>query len=252
MEEIDNEMNEEVEELENDIDELEALNSKANDVKERLLKAWSSGNIHEAFGILVEDMRPWYIRWLLNRFPSFSVDDAEECFGDAIASTHSRDPETVNNIYRYLFTCVRRNAIDQVKERKPFVRLDPEWIEAASDESLLSIAEVALDEELTVRVDQLRQLYELTLPKLSPNRQRLTLLLLEGPGLTNEELAEIMEMTKDALKSLKSRTLADLRRLLPVSAEELGLDFNQVLNPPPEVFEVRPFLPSEDNGDGGE
>ena len=252
MGELDDEINEQIEELENDIDELEELDSQTIDVKERLLKAWSSGNIHEAFGILVVDMWPWYIRWLLKRFPSFSVDDAEECLDDAIESIHNRDPETVNNIYNYLFTCVRRNAINLVNERKSFVRLDPEWVEAASDESLLKIAEVALDGELTVRVDQLRRLYDLTLPKLSPNRRRLALLLLERTGLTNEELAEMMEMTKDALKSLKSRTLADLRRLLPISAEELGLDFNQVLNPLPEVFEERPFLPSEDNEDGGE
>ena len=132
------------------------------------------------------------------------MDDAEECLDDAIESIHNRDPETVNNIYNYLFTCVRRNAINLVNERKSFVRLDPEWVEAASDESLLKIAEVALDGELTVRVDQLRRLYDLTLPKLSPNRRRLALLLLERTGLTNEELAEMMEMTKDALKSLKS------------------------------------------------
>ena len=61
MGELDDEINEQIEELENDIDELEELDSQTIDVKERLLKAWSSGNIHEAFGILVVDMWPWYI-----------------------------------------------------------------------------------------------------------------------------------------------------------------------------------------------
>ena len=58
----------------------------------------------------------------------------------------------------------------------------------------------------------------------------------------------MMDISKEALKSLKSRTLSDLRRLLPISADELGIDFEQVLSPTPEVLGVRTFLPSEENG----
>ena len=200
----------------------------------------------------MEDLKLWYVRWLLTRFSSISVDDAEECVDAAIESVYNRGNQKVKNVYNYLFTCVRRNALDLVYERKPFVPLDPEWIEGASDDRLLVIAEVALEEELTVRVDQLRKLYALTLPKLSQNRRRLVLLLVERAGFSNEELAGMMGMSKEALKPLKSRTLSDLRHLLPISAEELGIDFEQVLRPTPEVFELRPLLPSEDNGEDGE
>ena len=103
-----------------------------------------------------------------------------------------------------------------------------------------------------MRVDQLRKLYALTLPKLAPGRRRLAeLLLVNGAGSSNENLAEMMDISKEALKSLKSRTLSDLRRLLPISADELGIDFEQVLSPTPEVLGVRTFLPSDDNGEGG-
>ena len=199
----------------------------------------------------MEDVRPRCIGWLLNRFSSISTEDAEDCCDAAIDGVLRRGPERVRDVYNYLFTSARNAALDLVQERKHFVQVDPEWIEGASDDRLLVIAEAALDEELTVRVDQLRKLYALTLPKLAPSRRRLAeLLLVDGAGSSNEDLAEMMDISKEALKSLKSRTLSDLRRLLPILADELGIDFEQVLSPTPEVLGVRPFLPSEDNGEG--
>ena len=218
-------------------------------MRERLQAAWSSGRIHEACGFFVDDVRPRCIGWLLNRFSSISKEDAEDCFDAAIDSVLRRDPEKVNDVYNYLFTSARNNALDLVQERRHLARFDPEWIEGASDDRLLVVAEAALDEELTVRVDQLRRLYALTLPRLAPRRRRLTeLLLVDGVGSSNEELAEMMGISKEALRSLKSRTLSDLRRLLPISADELEINFEQVLSPPPEVLSAQPFSPSEDNG----
>ena len=228
------------------------LDAEADDVRERLQQAWASGNIHEALGILVDDVRPRCVRWLLNRFSSISEEDGDGCFGDAVEGVYDRGPDTVRNVYNYVFTSAKNKTLNLVEERKHFVRLDPEWLEGANDDRLLVIAEAALDEELTVRVDQLRQLYSLTLPKLAPNRRRLALLLAERAELGNEGLERTMGMSKGALKSLKSRTLSDLRSLLPVVAEELGIDFEQVLSPTPEVLRVLPFRPSEDNWEGGE
>ena len=229
---------------------MEELNAGTDDVRERLQAAWSSGRIHEACGVLVDDVRPRCIRWLLNRFSSISTEDAEDCCDAAIDSVLRRDPEKVNDVYNYLFTSARNKALDLVQERKHFAPFDPEWIEGASDERLFVISEAALDEELTIRGDQLRKLYALTLPKLAPRRRHLVeLLLVDGAGSSNEVLAEMMDTSKEALKSLKSRTLSELRRLLPISADELGIDFEQVLSPPPEVLSARPFLPSEDNGE---
>ena len=239
---------------------MEELDAGIDDVRERLQAAWSSGRIQEACGLLVEDVRPRYIRWLLNRVSSISMEDAEDCVDAAIDGVLRRGPDKVSDVYNYLFTCARNAAFDLVQERKNLVffdpdkhdvSFDPEWIEGASDDRLLEIAEAALDEELTLRVHQLRKLYALTLPKLAPRRRRLAeLLLVDGAGSSNEDLAELMETSKDALKSLKSRTLSDLRHLLPIAADELGIDFDQVLSPTPEVLSVRPFLPSEDNEEG--
>ena len=231
---------------------MEELNTGTDDVRERLQAAWSSRRIHEACGILVDDVRPRCIGWLLKRFASISEEDAEDCFHAAIYSVLRRGSEKVNDVYNYLFTSARNNALDLVQERKHFAPFDPEWIEGASDDRLLVIAEAALDEGLTVRVDQLRKLYALTLPKLAPRRRHLAeLLLVDGAGSSNEALAEMMDISKEALKSLKSRTLSDLRNLLPISADELGIDFEQMLSRPPlEVLSARPFFPSEDNGEG--
>ena len=232
---------------------MEVLDTKPDEVRERLGGAWGSGRIAEACGILVEDVKLRCVGWLLRGFSSISKEDAEYCFDAAIDSVLRRGPEKVNDVYNYLFTSAKNNAFDLVQERKYFASLDPELVEGAIDDRLFVVAEAALDEELTVRVDQLRKLYALTLPKLAPRRRRLTeLLLVHGAELSNEELAEVMEISKEALKSLKSRTLSDLRRLLPISADDIGIDFEQVLSPSPDVLSARPILPSEENGEGSE
>ena len=228
------------------------LNSETDIVKERLRDAWNSGRIHEACGLLVEDVRPRCIGWLLNNVSAISEEDAEDCFDAAVEGVLSGRPERVRDVYNYVFTSVRNAALDIVQERKNFVRVDLDWIEGVNDNRLLIIAEASLDEELTLRVGQLRKIFALTLPKLAPGRRRLTrLLLTDGAGKSNEDLASTMDISKDALKSLKSRTLSDLRRLLPISADELGIDFDQVLSPPPEVLGVRPLLPSAENEECG-
>ena len=226
-----------------------------DDVRERLQKAWISGDINETCGILLHDVEPRCMRWLLSRFQSISEEDAEECFDAAVEGVlrRSTEPEKVNDVYNYVFTSARNGALDLVKEREWFVPLDPELLEGASDDRLLVIAEAALDEEMTVRGYQLKQLFALALPKLAKNRRRLAELLLgEGERLSNEDLARTMGLSKSALKSLKSRTLSDLGRLLPIAAEELGIDFEEVLSPTLDVLKVQHSLPSENNGECGE
>ena len=56
-----------------------------------------------------------------------------------------------------------------------------------------------------------------------PERQRVALALCHYQGLRNDEAAEIMEVTVDALESLLARARRTLRdRLRPVAAELLG------------------------------
>ena len=229
------------------------LDTKTDDVRERLQRAWASEDIQGTCGILLADVEPRCMRWLLHNFQSLSEEDAEDCFNAAIEGVLRRGSEKVRDVYIYLFTSARNGALNLVRERKRFVPLDPELVEGASADRLLVIAEAALDEEITVRVDQLKQIFALALPKLAKNRRRLAELLLgEGTGLSSEDLARTMGLSKTALKSLKSRTLSDLRRLFPIAAEELGIDFEQVLSPTPDVLKVQPFLPFENNGECGE
>ena len=230
---------------------MQETDTKTDEVRERLDEAWISGGTAEVCGIFMEVVRPRCIKWLLNWSSSISMEDAEECVDAAIESVLIRGPDRVNDVYNYLLASAKYKALDLLQERNHFTPFDPEWIERAGDDRLFVVAEAALDEELTLRVVQLRKLFALALPKLAPNRQRLVALWLEGGVRTNNEnLAEMMGISKGALKSLKSRALSDLRELLPLSADELGIDFKQVLNPLPEVLSTRPSIPSEENGEG--
>lgn len=244
---------------------MEPPTNDADDLKERLGAAWAAGRRPETCAILLEEVMPRVCRWLLSKF-SISEEDAEDCFHDAVGGLLPREPSHVNNVYSYVFTSAQNKAIDLVHERGRLVHYDPDqdigeesglddspWesrgsLVDAKPDALVVLAEAALEEELTLREYQLQQIFTLTLIKLVPSRRRLTeLLLIHGPRTGNDQLAEMMNISEGAIKSLKSRTLSDLRLLLPVAADALGFDFEHVLRPPPEGLFLPPVLPSEDN-----
>ena len=245
-----------------------------SDVAERLNNAWHSHNIAEACGILMDDVMPRCLKWLLNGFghQGVSHEDTEDCFNDAVEGLLKRDPSKVNNPYNYVFTSAKNTALDLLRERKHLVRYNPEWDgseEHVGDDAdgsarrstlgwhadiLQIITEAVLDAEVTARGDQLRAVFGITLPKLAPARRRLIELFLDrGADITNATLAGFMNRSETALKSLKSRTFDDLRDLLPLSAHELGINFYHFLAPSPEISVRRPSFPSpeEDIEPGG-
>ena len=113
---------------------------------------------------------------------------------------------------------------------------------------LTDLAEVALEEGLIARSDQLRLIFQHILTKLPANRRTLTEVLLErGPDTPNAELAEIMKRSESAIKSLKSRTFADLRNLIPVCAEDVGIDFASLVAPEEDSGVGNSEIPSDDD-----
>ena len=239
------------------------------DVNSRLFTAWSTNNLAEACGILLDTVVPRCIKWLLGKFAGqgLSYEDCEDCVDHGVEGLLRRNPEQINNPYSYVFTSAKNAALDMLQERKHFVRYDPEWRGDDEDQSgdwrdvpqlekitwntdtMLMVAEAALDVELTARDEQLRQVFQIALPKLAPGRRRLVEALLEhGATVANAVLADIMNQSETAIKSLKSRTFMDLRRLLPVTADELGINFDSLVAPEPEVLTRDSDIPSEDEG----
>ena len=219
--------------------------------------------------MLVEEVQPRCVQWLLRQFghQGLLYEDCEDCFNGAVEGLLKRDSRGVEDPYNYVFTSAKNAALDMLQEGKFFVRYDPDWQkndDSVKDwnevtqpkkttwnpETMLIVAEVALDTEiieLIERDEQLRTLFQATLPKLSPNRRRLVEVLLEhGSNITNATLADIMVLSESAIKSLKSRTFDDLRRLLPTTADELGINFDLLLAPEPEALVRNPVIPSEE------
>ena len=238
------------------------------DLKLRLAEAWKVDNIAETCGVLVDEVRPRCVKWLLSSFSNLSIEDCEDCFNDGVEGLLKRKPEHVNDPYNYVFTSAKNAAFDILRERKLIVQYNPDWYgdedsteywsEGAQSsnaswptEAMLIVAEVALDveiAEITVRDEQLRTAFQATLPKLVPNRRRLVEVLLEhGANIANAVLADIMDSTETAVKSLKSRTFDDLRHLIPVAAGELGINFDILLAPEPEALVRNPVIPSEED-----
>ncbi len=235
----------------------------APDVKLRLAESWKAGNVAEACGILVDEVMPRCVKWLINNFSNLSQED---CFDDGVEGLLKRTPSRVNDPYNYLFTSAKNSALDILRERKSIVRYDPDWQgdddwsnnwseitqsreSTWSSEAILIVAEVALDAEIveiTERDEQLRTVFQVALPKLAPNRRRLVEVLLEhGANIPNAVLADIMDRSETAVKSLKSRTFRELRCLLPISADEVGINFGLLLAPEPEALVRNPIIPSE-------
>ena len=238
------------------------------DVKLLLAEAWKGDNIAEACGILVDDIMPRCVQWLLGKFhrQGLSYEDFEDCFNDGVEGLLKRSPEQVPDPYNYVFTSALHAAFDTLRERNYIVQHDPDWhgsddepikdwndTPAAeevdwSSEAMLIVAEVSVDAELSVREEQLKAIFRISLLKLAPNRRRLVEALLEhGANIANAVLADIMGRSETAIKSLKSRTIADLRYLLPSSADELGINFDLLVAPEPEALIRNPVIPSEED-----
>ena len=240
----------------------------APDVKSRLIDAWKAGKIAATCGVLVDEVSQRCVQWLLRKFHSqgLSFEDCEDCFNDGVEGLLNRSPEQVKDPYNYVFTSALYAAYDMLGERKHVAQYDPNWLEADdelladwsnvpqagminwSPEAMQIVAEVAVDAELSVRVEQLRAIFRTTLLRLAPNRRRLVEVLLEhGPTTANAVLADIMGRSETAIKSLKSRTLSDLHDLLPSSADELGINFGVLVSPDPEALVQNPVIPSEED-----
>ena len=235
------------------------------DTRERLGTAWRNGSTAEALGILNDDVRRWCVRWLIGRFghQGISEEDAEDCFSDAMEGLLNRDASKVSDPYNYVFTSAKNAALDTLDERKRLVKRNPEW-EGQEDDideygggsvastpsawtsrDLLIVTEATLDIEVSGRTEQLRNLYRHVLPKLKPARRRLVEVLLErGADISVAALADVMNSSMSAVRSLKSRTFSDLRTILPTSAQEMGIDFDQFVTQVPEVIDRIPLIPS--------
>ena len=218
--------------------------------------------------MLVDEVQPRCIHWLLRRFnhSGLSYEDCEDCYNDAVEGLLRRGSNSVQDPYNYVFTSARNAALDLIKERRSFVNYDPEWqydncglSSGSSDalepsktlwtvEAMTSVAESALDTEISARDEQLRAILLIALPKLPYRRRYLVEILLEtGANVSNTVLADLMDSSESAIKSLKSRTFAELRNLIPSCANELGIDFDLLLAAEPDVFVQELIVPSEDN-----
>ena len=238
---------------------------KPSDLKERLTSAWHSQFTNLTCAILVEEVMPRCVGWLINRYQGLSHEDSEDCFHEAVEGLLKRPSHKVNDPYNYVFTSAKNVALDLLMERKNIVHYDPEWEGSQDADNYDSggakgvdtrrhigtfrvIAEAVLDVEVSIRDEQIRDVFDITLPKLAPARRRLLELLMDrGADITNTALADLMGITEIALKSLKSRTFRDLRDILPTVAESLGVSFDHLLSPPPEVLFRRSAIPSPDD-----
>jgi len=241
--------------------------ARTNDIKERISGAWGTGDVAEVCGLLVDHVMPRCIRWLLSKYGQggLSYEDAEDCFNHGIEKLLERAdcPDKVTDPYNYIWTCAKNEAVDILRENSRAVPLDPEWLAedgggssgqdvgAIDPERWLRqepsvLAEAALDAEIDARQDQIRDMLRLALAQMTDGRQRIIQLLLEhGPSRPSQLLAELLGQTEGTVRSLKKRAFDDLRRLLPWAAEQLRLDFAQVLRQEPEVEVARePSLPS--------
>ena len=217
---------------------------------------------------MIDGVIPRCVKWLLNDFghQGLSEEDCEDCVGHGVKGLLERESSQVDDPYNYIFTSAKNAAIDILLERRFVVRYDPEWLEddnvssndwsevpqpgrrALAPEAMLFVAEAALDVAITARTEQLQAIFRVAMFKLPANRRRLVEVLLEhGPTTANVVLADIMERSETAIKSLKSRTFEDLRGLLPASADELGIDFDLLLASEPEALARNRSIPSDED-----
>lgn len=247
--------------------------SQSDDVQGRLASAWLGGRIDEACGILIDEVQSRCVKSLLSKYGGkLSYEDCEDCFDYGVEKllSHKDNPGDISNPYNYVWTCAVNEGMDMMRERGQIVRFDPDWLGSQEEDSAdelvppstptswhshtaLVVAEVALDAELhdSKHVETIKEVLSLAVRRLPPQRQRLIGVLLEHEVdvSNNKLLAELMDMSDTAVRSLKSHALQDLRILFPAAAQELGVDISRLIVLEPEVLTPEPpKLPSTDEG----
>lgn len=150
---------------------------------------------------------------LLRYFRCYSVESAEDLVGQVLLQVVrdlARFKGGEDRFRAWVFTIARRRLVDEWR------RQGRRKEQASSD--LLSVVSAASEE---IETDALRRLGEQRvhsiLARLTP-AQRDVLFLRMVAGLTIEETAEVLGNTSGAVKSLQSRGLEAIRRLLPKEA----------------------------------
>ena len=248
------------------------IESKQDDLRSRLASAWSSDQLAEAASILIDEVTPRCVKFLLFKYrDKLSYEDCEDCVDCGIEKlmNHTQNTSKIRNPYAYVWTCASNEAMDIMKERSQVVHFDPDWLGVGKDDSddarevpiqgnhsfdsALIITEIALDAEVgdSFHHGVIKEVLRLSISKLAKKRKRIIEVLLEhGASISSELLAELMGMKDGTVRSLKSRAFKDLSLLIPEAAKELGVAVTEFLAPEPEIFtETIPSLPSLDEDD---
>lgn len=235
------------------------MNSKnKDDLSQRLASHWHQGELDSACGLLINDVQQKCLRYLTNEYGNtLSVEDCEDCFDYGVSKllANKDSPEKIPNPYDYVWTCARNEAKDMCTEKNILIALDPERDGHAEDDnyddetpkdyhrdyradSYVTITEITLDTEIidsnATRI--IKDILEQAIVQLSKNRRKLINVLLEhGAFITNKLLAELLEISETATRSLKCYAFADLRVLIPQVARELGIPLDTIISPEPET-----------------
>ena len=150
-------------------------------------------------------------RWL-ERDPTLAEDLVQETYARALAAAHRF--EAGSNLKAWLCTILRNVYLDRKRRSKneSNVELDDlEMLDAteAVNSQQLGAAQVRalVSEEVATAVHQLPEPFR-------------TVILLDLEGLSEKEIADVMECAPGTVKSRLSRARAELRRLLADSAKD--------------------------------
>lgn len=130
-------------------------------------------------------------------------DIAHEALSSLILTPHEFTVEKEINSFLYL--AVRRKCIDYLRSKKNIHKEEPDE-NIVSDESIIN--------EI-IRVEVLEEIYQ-GIDKLPGNRREV-LVLMYKEGLTIEETAKAMGYNKDVIRSLRSKAVTQLIKLLKLT-----------------------------------
>jgi RNA polymerase sigma-70 factor (ECF subfamily) len=169
---------------------------------EALLQAWSEGD-HPAFNLLFERYRDRLVGycWRIVR----DAEEAEEIATETFCRVLDGAWRPGGSFRAFLFTVAHRQWIDRVRRRARTARFERLWRAAQPPTGT---------PEQAVGDDERRRAVELALAAL-PEDHRATVLLYYGQELRSREVAEILGITDQQVRSRLSYARRCLRDVLP-------------------------------------
>jgi len=225
---------------EEDNGQMDTQGSYPTILKEELLNAWQSENVHRIYAVLAK-LQPYIFRSIRSKFHQLDDADVEDCISSAYESFYPiiERCDSVPRPYSYFYKIVENKALDYFRHpENGHTPLTDDQIFITSDMVNELIGDIEPEPQW---VPALKEAIERLSPKL---RAVMHCIMKHGLDTKSNEAKNVLNLEPAAFRMAKKRALEKLRLIFPAVIEEWGIEPPRQVEP--SVFHENTEFPSDD------